>query len=267
MYEKFWGLKLLPFENTPDPRNFIASEKHIEALSRLMYAVQEKRACALMAGTYGCGKTLVLRRLRFELEPKGCKFAFVNNPRLSALDILRAILHGFTEEEPPSSKYDVLARLENELSSSAEEGRHCVIMVDEAHSINDIDIFEELRLLLNFQTDSDYLLTLIFSGQNELWEMVERNKQLNQRVAIKCGLVPLSQEGTGHYIRGRLIYAGGDQNIFSEDNIAAIARMSGGIPRSINNICHLALLNASMSGAKTITEALLADCSEEASPK
>ena len=44
MYEEYWKLKEKPFENTPDPRFIYYSQKHEEALSRLLYAVREKKA-------------------------------------------------------------------------------------------------------------------------------------------------------------------------------------------------------------------------------
>ena len=43
MYEKYWGLNRKPFENTPDPTFLYYSREHQEALSRLIYAVRERK--------------------------------------------------------------------------------------------------------------------------------------------------------------------------------------------------------------------------------
>ena len=67
MYEKYWGLKEKPFENTPDPRFTYYSPKHKEALTRMTYAVKEEKGAAMLTGEYGSGKTLLSRIIIDEL--------------------------------------------------------------------------------------------------------------------------------------------------------------------------------------------------------
>ena len=50
MYQAHWKLREKPFENTPDPRFIYYSQKHEEALSRMLYAVRERKGAALLAG-------------------------------------------------------------------------------------------------------------------------------------------------------------------------------------------------------------------------
>ena len=71
-----------------------------------------------------------------------------------------------------------------------------VVVIDEAHTINDLTTFEELRLLLNFQINSRFLMTLIIIGQPELREKVDNLKQLKQRLALKYHLNPLNKKDT-----------------------------------------------------------------------
>ncbi len=261
MYEEFWGLKSLPFENTPDPQNFFECRQHLEALSRLHYVVQERKACGVLTSPYGCGKTLVLRRLAMELASKGYRFSFVNNPRLSDLDMLRLILHGFTGGNVPVQKGDVLISLEHVFSETARDGKHAVVIIDEAHAIEAPVIFEELRLLLNFQTDKHYMLSLLLAGQPELSARIENNNQLNQRVSIKYNLAPLAPEDTAQYIDHRIKAAGAKAPLFSATNLALIQKYSGGIPRWINNIAHLALMNAFLRGAREMTDEIIVETS------
>ncbi|MCK4648810.1 ATPase, partial [bacterium] len=61
MYEEYWGLKEKPFENTPDPRFLYYSPKHEEALTRLLYAIREKKGAAILTGGFGAGKTVLSR--------------------------------------------------------------------------------------------------------------------------------------------------------------------------------------------------------------
>ena len=259
MYEQFWGLQSLPFENTPDPHMFFECGQHVEALSRLLYVVQERKACGILTSAYGCGKTLVLRRLAMELTLKGYRFSVVNNPRLTDLDILRLILHGFTGNDVPAQKGDVLMALERVFTETARDGKHSIVIIDEAHDIENPAIFEELRLLLNFQTDTQYLISLILSGQPELSSRIENNNQLNQRVSVKYNLVPLSAQETEQYIAYRLHQAGAREAIFSKEKIGLIQQYSGGIPRWINNICHMTLMNAFLRGVRSVTDDIIVE--------
>src|SRR5207247_11031877 len=62
------------------------------------------------------------------------------------------------------------------------KGRDTVLIVDEAQAIHDVAIFEELRLLLNFQLNDRFLLTFILLGQPELSTKVELFAQFSQGI-------------------------------------------------------------------------------------
>jgi general secretion pathway protein A len=83
---------------------------------------------------------------------------------------------------------------------------------------------------------------LIFVGQNELLNTVRRLGQLEERLAVKCLLRPLSSEETTAYVSCRLEAAGATRPIFSPLAMRPLFELSGGIPRRINRLCDLALL-------------------------
>jgi type II secretory pathway predicted ATPase ExeA len=261
MYEKHWNLKKLPFENTPDTEFFFESEKHEEAFSRLSYVVAEKKACAVLTGAYGTGKTLILKALAREFQKKGCLFSFVNNPRLDDLGLLRMILHDFTGYNVPTRKEDVLMGIEKFLQDTHHDGKHVVVAIDEAQLIEDASVFEELRLLLNFQTETKFLLTLLLSGQPELKGKLDSNKQFSQRIVLSYNLTALDFDETRKYIEHRLHISGFTGNVFNEEALDLIFKRSGGIPRWINNIANMSMLTAFSKnerdiGPETVTEAI-----------
>lgn len=258
MYTDFWKIKDLPFENTPDPRFFYGSEKHQEALSRLQYLVRQKGSCGLLSGVYGCGKTLALRTLRQSTESEGFKYTVVNNPRLDDLGILRMILRGLTLHAVPASKPDVLMAIQEQLENIAADGKHTVIVIDEAHSIDNPGVFEELRLLMNFQTDTRNLSTLILAGQPDLRTHVDSNKQLNQRIDLRYHLEVFSLEDTRKYIAHRLSVSGrSDSALFDEAAVNSIHKHSGGIPRWINHYAHMSLLTAFSKRSQGISTSIV----------
>lgn len=241
MYEAHWGLTEPPFENTPDPRFLYLSKQHEEGLTRFFYVVKGRKGAGLMTGVFGCGKTLLVRAVIRELQKSGHRIALITNPRLEPLEMLRMILYGLGVNNPPLHKSDVLFQLQDILSNNSRDGRETVVVIDEAHAIQNQDIFEEIRLLLNFQLDDKFLVTLFLLGQPELRDHIEMNKAFAQRIAIRFHLGPLSKEETEGYILHRLSVAGRKEPIFVPEAVRLIYEGSGGIPRRINQICDMSL--------------------------
>lgn len=252
MYEKYWGLKEKPFENTPDPRFFYNSSQHEEALARLMYVVKESKGAGLLTGVYGCGKTLIARALLKELQKDLYKVAIINNPRLDDVEMLRMICYNLGFQDVPLRKSEVIIKIENILKENMLDGRKTIIIIDEAHVIENNSIFEEIRLLLNFQLEDKFMLTLLLLGQPELKEKVEANKPLNQRIAMRYYLSGLSLNEVSEYISHRLKIAQARYNPFQSDTTELIYQFSGGIPRRINQICDAALLAGMGAELKSI---------------
>lgn len=258
MYLSYWGLHSKPFQNTADPKFLCLSEQHQEALIRLKYCVEEFKACALLTGVFGSGKTLIAQALLNGLSKDRFTTAFIFNPNLSHVELLREIVYQLgVHDNVPEQKSELLHRLTDLLTDNDAEGRHTVIIVDEAHLIEDRMIFEELRLLLNFQRQDKFLLTLVMIGQPELREKITQLKALDQRIAIRYHLKGLKPEETKTYILHRLAVAGAVQEIFEESVFPQVHESTGGLPRRINQICDLALLAGYGLKASKIDEAII----------
>jgi len=68
MYKEYWQLAAKPFEPVFDRRFFYQGEAQQAALHKLRYAVESRRAAALLAGPSGIGKTLLVQVLGEQLE-------------------------------------------------------------------------------------------------------------------------------------------------------------------------------------------------------
>ena len=263
MYEKYWKLQQKPFENTPDPHFFYYSRKHEEALSRMLYAVRERKGAAILTGDPGCGKTLLSRVLLKELNTEEYQLAFIFNPRLSPLNLMKEIVYQLDSRISSSSKINLLHYFNEILYANRNSNKGTVIVIDEAQTIGHKNSFEELRLLLNFQLNDDFLLTLILLGQPELKEKIDKLPQFKQRFAVRYHLGALTEDETGRYIRHRLKMAGSQKEIFPEDVLIDIYRYSAGTPRRINNICDMALLAGSAEGIDKVNRGVIREVAED----
>ncbi|EFK95903.1 ATPase and membrane protein, partial [sediment metagenome] len=86
MYESYYGFSGKPFNLTPDSDFFFASQKHEEALNRLLVSISERNGFAVITGEIGAGKTTVCRALLNKLDPT-TKVALVLNTHLGKKEL------------------------------------------------------------------------------------------------------------------------------------------------------------------------------------
>jgi len=253
MYVKFFGLKQEPFSIAPDPRYLFMSEQHREALAHLLYGVEGGGGFVLLSGEIGAGKTTVCRCF-LEQIPRRCNVAYIFNPKLTVLELLKSICDEFRiplnlGSGEPTVK-DFLDPLNEFLLKTHAVGQNNVLIIDEAQNLS-AEVLEQLRLLTNLETSERKLLQIILIGQPELRDMLNRPdlEQLAQRVIARFHLKALSEAETGRYIRHRLSVAGMTRGRpFDEPALHRIHQLSGGVPRRINLLCDRALLGAYADG-------------------
>jgi general secretion pathway protein A len=259
MYIQHWQLYEKPFELTPDPKYVYYAKAHEEALLRLIYTVRDSKGAMLLTGGYGCGKTVLSRVFLNELVGAGkYEVALITNPRYSAKELLVEIIYQLGGDRHDYKTKGELLHLFNEMIyRHLEEDKETIIVIDEAQAIEDIETFEELRLLLNFQQNTRFLLSLILIGQPELRARLKGLPQLKQRLVIDHHINPLEEADTYQYIDHRLKVAGAQREIFDVKAKKLIFRHSGGIPRVINGLADTALLVGFSENRKIVDEKLI----------
>ncbi len=244
MYLKYWGFKRPPFNNIPDPDFFYMSGPHLEALTRLIYAYRMRKNCTVLAGHIGCGKTLVSRVfVRRMSSDKNTDIVRISNPCGNAAEFLQDVFYKLAAGEGRTGRADILHILNERLLQNAGEGKDTTLIIDEAQVLTD-DALEEVRLLLNFQTDDKSLLTVVLLGQPQLISRLNRLTSLRKRIGVSYFLRPLSLKETAGYIFFRQKKAGATKNVFSKQAIEMIYSQSNGLAGSINNLCDLSLFAA-----------------------
>jgi general secretion pathway protein A len=253
MYKEYWALSEMPFENVPNPKFYFPSRRHEEAFSRLLYGIKYNKAAMMVTGEIGCGKTLLSRSLIQKVPKDQFNVVLVESPPSQKVEILQEILsqmtNGSTLSKAPTAKsgWTLRRTLKQRLMDKATKGFHTIIILDEAQVINDREVFEEIRMFLNFQLKDRFLFTLILVGQPELRQKISLIEQLNQRIEVRYHLRPFDYEEMVSYIGSRLKTAGFDkplEELFPQGSLRLIHKHSGGVPRIVNNLCDLSLLTA-----------------------
>jgi general secretion pathway protein A len=264
MYGDHFGLAEPPFSVSPDPRFFYANPVYQEALATLHYGIEARKGFVIITGEAGTGKTTLLRMLMHNLDA-AIHTAFIFNPRLSFTALLRFILSDLGIENPAKDRLKLMEQLNVYLIEQLRKGHTVALLVDEAQALSD-EILEELRLLSNLETDRAKLIQIVLMGQPELEGKLDQDelRQLKQRVALRCRLLPLSQHEVGLYIDSRLKTAGYEgKELFAPDAVEKITHYSNGIPRLVNMICDNALVIASAASKKHVSAEMIEEVARD----
>ena len=224
----------------------------------------------LLTGPAGCGKTALIKKLISEVVDEAHDFLHLTYPIFSSKDLIHYILTELTKGEYDfinaafsAAFIDLVAYLKKRLKT----GIRTTIIIDNAHCIENDEVFEVLRRLINDEADGSFIVSLIIAGSGGMSKYLRQNRELEARLSVKCVLEPFSEEETYGYINHRLTSAGAKAEIFDDESVADIYAQSGGLPLKINRICDLSLLTAfSLNSHKVtsdIVKAVIEELSEE----
>ena len=263
MYKEFFGLDDTPFTLTPDPRFIVFTPSYNEVLASLYYGLENAKGLIVLTGEVGTGKTTALRWILRRLD-SSVLAAYVFNPRLSIDEFYHHVTQMLGIKDW-ANKSELLNTMGKVLDERHRRGLRTVIIIDEAHELSDY-VLEEIRLLLNFESDNAKHLQIVLTGQPELRDKLNQKnlRQLKQRVALRCGMHPFpSVEEVDRYITERMLIAGSSQpNVFTPGAVDFIFQCSEGIPRNINNICDNAMLAAYSAGEQVIGRQIIEDVAD-----
>jgi general secretion pathway protein A len=247
MYTDYWGLKKPPFDNVPDPSMYVESHASVEnTIAETLFAIEEGNEClTVIVGDVGLGKTLSLRMILDSLDHEKYKIAFVTNPDMSFVQLLKEIIGQLTGKQcERRGKVDLLETFNKLLFETIDEGKKVLIFIDEANAISPANL-ESLRLLTNMQDDTRNLFTIVLAGQMELASRLEHPKRANlfQRIGTYNRIDKIeSEELVKNYVETRVKLAGGTRNLFTDDAIHWLWEYSDhGVPRLVNKIAKLCL--------------------------
>lgn len=254
MYLEYFGLAESPFRITPHTDFFFDGANRGATLDALIYAITHDEGIVKVTGEVGSGKTMLCRVL-MERLPENVTSIYLANPSLSREDILYAIADELQLVVPDRARLSsVLKALHDHLIKAFSNGRQVVVLIDEAHAMP-AETLEEIRLLSNLESRRSKLLQLVMFGQPELNDILGRAdmRQLKERITHNFVLEPLVRDDIAHYLDFRLRAAGyRGPDLFTQQAIKHISKVSQGLTRRINILADKALLSAFSSGVHQV---------------
>lgn len=266
MYANYFGFSDLPFQLTPDHRFFFGSSSHTKALAHLTFGISQGEGFIVITGEVGAGKTTLLGRLLTTLDKKQYVASAIMTSQLQGDDVLRLAALNFGLDSSDKDKATILNDLKAFLIARHNEGKRCLLMVDEAQNLS-FEALEELRMLSNLQIEQKPLLQSFLLAQPQFKEILARPEleQLRQRVIAAYHLGPLDRDETREYVKHRMHAVGWDETnpSFTDGAYAEIYEASNGIPRVINNLCSRVLLYACLEEMQKINADTIRSVAED----
>ena len=253
MYEACYGLRTKPFTLLPDPEFLFLGRRHKMALSLLEYGLVNGSAFIVITGEPGTGKTTLLNQLLTQSRQQWTT-GILSNTHEGFRALMPWIMASFSLATKGKDEVELFHEFGRFLEAERRAGRRVLLVLDEAQNVG-AAMLEELRLLSNLNDGRRRTLQILLSGQPRLQELLEGPGlvQFAQRIGVEYRLEPLSEDETGAYIGHRLQVAGRRSLLFTALASRTTFRLTGGIPRLINQLCDHALVYGYASQADTIT--------------
>jgi type II secretory pathway predicted ATPase ExeA len=249
----YFGFERMPFDRSVPVSRMFGSTSHKEAVARIEYAIAT-RALAALTGEVGAGKTAAVRAATTHLDASRHQLIYLPNPQVGARGIHHAVVSALGGT-PRFHHATLIPQAADALASElTERGRLPVIVVDEAHMLA-ADQLEAIRMLTNADLDSGSVCAILLIGQPQLRLTMKLSvlAALDQRVAVRYQMQPMTIDETSGYLRHHTRLAGRNDTLFSDDAAAFIHHTSRGYPRSVNRLAVAALI-ATYTSHKTIAD-------------
>jgi type II secretory pathway predicted ATPase ExeA len=222
MFTTYWEMKFNPFTGSSADNYCFESDDFKQATARLKHLCEIK-GFGLFTGNSGTGKTFTIKTSVEALNPGLYKVFYAPLSSVTVLEFYRGIAIGLGIE-PPHKKIDLFNVIQERIISLAKDKRITpVIVCDEAQYLN-AKILNDLKIILNFDMDSEKHAVVILSGLTVLATTLSMgaHEALAQRIPINYTFTGLSQNEMAEYIASKLKNCGVSQTIFPDNAIEAL---------------------------------------------
>ncbi|MGD9720862.1 MAG: ExeA family protein [Pirellulales bacterium] len=240
MYLSYWGLGESPFRASLDARFFLQGPSQDEALARLHFLVDERRALGLLLSAPGCGKSMLLETFARQLPPHQMQRALVSIASIDVREFQWLVGGQLGVEISAHCDGFTLGRtLVDHLLANRYQQLGTVLLLDDADEAKS-EVLDEVARLAQLNADRDVRLTIVLAAQPA--RLARLGARLLNLAELRIDLEGWEADETASFVKRALAVAGRSTPVFSESALARLHEQSGGIPRRVKQLADLALL-------------------------
>ncbi|GEM_PF-2359855 len=257
MYKRNLGFQQIPFSNKCSPEHLFFSVSAANTFNSLVSAIYANQKLIALTGISGVGKSLLIRRVAAKIH-KRCK-TLIPDYRFTGFEDFVDYIHANLKLDLACSNGTTkLEQITNLLrAEKSGNSERLVLVVDDAHDLSP-DVLHKIIQLCH--SGSNSAIQVILVGWELLDSRLARAKFGISGDAFTCSylLEGLKKSETSDYLEHCLRSAGyNGQQLFSLSAIEQIWQFTEGVPKAINILSGLALLNISIDGANVVTKEII----------
>jgi general secretion pathway protein A len=260
MYESFFGFVKRPFLAVSTLDRYFPATSIEQTLQTTSRAIQRGEGPVAIFGGTGLGKTMCCLRIAEHFHRNFEVVMLASSQLITRRALLQSLLFELRMPYRDMSEGELRLTLMNRIQPSVENPTDgLVLIVDEAQTLS-MKLLDELRLLTNVVRNGVPRVRLVLCGTMRLEECLSHPhmESMNQRLAARCYLTPLSIQETAQYVTHKIELSGvSSSNVMTRDALDAIYRGSDGIPRLIDQLADQSLLLACNDRERPVSAAMV----------
>ncbi|HRD64662.1 MAG TPA: AAA family ATPase [Candidatus Competibacter sp.] len=244
---------------------FFLNKAYLNAYNQLLNGIRQRGGFFVLTSEAGIGKTLLLRKLASETSGN-IEYVFCYSTNIDYDNLLTVIGDQLGIAVGESSLSNKITAFEEYLNESSVQGMSVVLLIDDAHHLNE-DVLINLIALSGLKIKGDHALRIVLSGTPLLEEILKKARAQNgfpSDIVHVC-LEPLTVIDVANYIGRQVKNAGvlDMDSLFPPPVIEKIARYTGGVPRLVNTLCERALSIIQLDKEAAVTIATVDEAASE----
>jgi type II secretory pathway predicted ATPase ExeA len=264
MVRDCWKFSAPPFTSSLEPAAFFCGAPQEEALARLEWLLEERQRCALVVGEEGMGKSHLAGVAVRRLAGLGAEVAMLSLRGLAMGDWLDLLLARLPLD--PASRAEALRpwqKVENRLRENTLMERPTALVFDDIDQAPG-DALDGIARIIG-AGEPLYARTYIVMTATPAG-LARIPGTIRSRSVVRIELAPWDEHDVGGFVTRALARVGGGADLFSADAIATISRFSGGTPRVVCQLAHLALAAAAGDDLDRVDAAVIERVWRELAP-